>query len=235
MAEAEGLLGEQIAYYRARAEEYDEWFLRRGRYDRGEELNRRWFADVAEAERALAAFRPAGRVLELACGTGLWTRHLAAHAASVTALDASAEVLAINRARVGEAPVRYQQADLFGWEPDGRYDVVFFSFWLSHVPPGRFAGFWELVRRCLAPGGRVFCMDSLYDQGSTAVDQRLEGPEATTVTRRLNDGREFRIVKVFYRPEELATRLGERGWQADIAAAANGLLFYGSARPARGS
>ena len=29
------ILDEQIAYYRARASEYDEWFLRQGRYDLG--------------------------------------------------------------------------------------------------------------------------------------------------------------------------------------------------------
>ena len=37
----DSLLCEQIAYYRARAGEYDEWFLRQGRYDRGSELNHR--------------------------------------------------------------------------------------------------------------------------------------------------------------------------------------------------
>lgn len=31
------LLAEQLAYYRARAGEYDQWFLREGRYDRGPE------------------------------------------------------------------------------------------------------------------------------------------------------------------------------------------------------
>lgn len=32
------LLHHQIAYYRARATEYDEWFYRQGRYDRGPEV-----------------------------------------------------------------------------------------------------------------------------------------------------------------------------------------------------
>jgi ubiquinone/menaquinone biosynthesis C-methylase UbiE len=82
------LLHEQIAYYRARASEYDEWFLRTGRYDRGEEQNSRWFAEVAEVAAALDAFRPAGRVLELAAGTGLWTERLARYADHITALDA---------------------------------------------------------------------------------------------------------------------------------------------------
>ena len=29
-----------------------------------------------------------------------------------------------------------------------RYDLVFFSFWLTHVPPSRFEWFWALVERC---------------------------------------------------------------------------------------
>ena len=39
-------LQEQVDYYRARASEYDEWFYRIGRYDRGSEINQRWFNEV---------------------------------------------------------------------------------------------------------------------------------------------------------------------------------------------
>src|SRR5436189_6169833 len=90
------ILDEQIAYYRARASEYDEWFLRQGRYDRGAEHSRLWFDEVATVEAALGEAAPSGDILELACGTGLWTRHLAAKAEHVTAVAASAEVIAIN-------------------------------------------------------------------------------------------------------------------------------------------
>ena len=230
------LLQEQIAYYRARAGEYDEWFLRTGRYDRGPEGNRQWFAEIAEVAEALAAFAPAGRVLELACGTGWWTAQLARNADSVTAVDSSPEALAINRARVGTPRVEHVQEDLFCWQPAARYDVVFFGFWLSHVPPERFESFWDLVRACLAPGGRVFFVDSLYNEASTAVDHRLEGPGATTVKRRLNDGREFRIVKVFYRPDELADRLADMGWQVEVRATPSYFLygFGGSDRRGNG-
>ena len=46
------LLADQIAYYRARAEEYDEWWFRQRRFDRGAELNAAWFADVGAFEQA---------------------------------------------------------------------------------------------------------------------------------------------------------------------------------------
>ena len=64
----------------------------------------------------------------------------------MTAVDAAPEVLAINRARVGDASVRYVEADLFDWSPDQRYDACVFAFWLSHVPAGS-------LRRVLGDGG----------------------------------------------------------------------------------
>ena len=138
------LLAGQIAYYRARAAEYDAWWFRTGRFDRGAANNAAWRADVAIVERAvvdmLASTRPSS-VLELACGTGLFTRHLAPRADHVTAIDAAPEVIAINRRRVAAPNVCYVEADLFEWQPPQQYDCVSMSFWLSHVPPARFASF----------------------------------------------------------------------------------------------
>src|SRR4051812_5776567 len=95
-----GIIDAQMAYYRARAAEYDEWFFRQGRYDHGPERRAEWFVEVGAIERELTEAVRDGDVLELACGTGLWTRHLAAHNTRVLAVDASAEVIAINRDRV---------------------------------------------------------------------------------------------------------------------------------------
>ena len=54
------ILQEQINYYRDRAAEYDEWFFRQGRYDRGEAHRQQWFAEIAEVESALFATNPSG-------------------------------------------------------------------------------------------------------------------------------------------------------------------------------
>jgi demethylmenaquinone methyltransferase/2-methoxy-6-polyprenyl-1,4-benzoquinol methylase len=217
---APDILDGQIAYYRARAGEYDEWWFRTGRYDRGADFNAHWHAETAAVEAALvswlAARRPAD-VLELACGTGLFTRLIAPRVARLTAIDASTEVIEINRARVAADSVEYVQADLFAWRPARRYDAIFFSFWLSHVPDSRFAAFWELVASALAPGGVAYLIDSAFDPTSTAKDHVLPGREAGIVTRKLNDGREFRIVKVFYEPAALAAKLGPLGWRSKLA------------------
>ncbi|MDX2110245.1 MAG: class I SAM-dependent methyltransferase [Verrucomicrobiota bacterium] len=209
-------LHQQLQYYRARASEYNEWWLRQGRYDRGAELNAQWFAEAAEVAAALAAFRPFGRVLELACGTGNWSEKLLPFATHLTALDGSPEMLAINAARFESPRVRYIEADIFQWQPTDQFDTIFFGFWLSHVPPDRFDAFWQLVRACLAPGGRVFFVDSRREPTSTALDHRLPESETPVLTRRLNDGREFQIFKLFYEPSQLTERLRNLGWHFEI-------------------
>ncbi|MBL7256432.1 class I SAM-dependent DNA methyltransferase [Paractinoplanes lichenicola] len=111
------LLDEQRAYYEARAGEYDEWWYRQGRYALAPDERERWLTAVAFAERTLDEFRPSGDVLEFACGTGLWTRHLARHAGTVLAVDASPAMIDCNRARRLGDHVRYRQADIFAWAP----------------------------------------------------------------------------------------------------------------------
>jgi demethylmenaquinone methyltransferase/2-methoxy-6-polyprenyl-1,4-benzoquinol methylase len=224
----ETVLAQQLDYYRARALEYDKWWNREGRFDRGPEANTRWFAETTELEQVLERFDPRGDVLELACGTGLWTRHLVRYADTLTAVDAAPEVLAINHARVGDADVRYVQADLFDWSPAERYDACVFAFWLSHVPVDRFAAFWEMVAGCLKPGGRVLFIDSARTENSTAADHVLPSDGDDTMTRRLDDGREFQIIKRFYDPPGLTDALRELGWDASVSATPE-FFIYGTA------
>ena len=216
------VLEEQRRYYAARAPEYDDWWFRTGSYELPPEEQERWDADVAEVEAALAAFAPTGSVLELAAGTGLWTRQLVRTAARLVAVDASPEVLERNRARVGGG-VEYVVADLFDWRPAERFDACFFGFWLSHVPRERFAEFWALVRSALVPGGRVFLVDS--GAGDGVHTRRAEGDREL---RRISDGREFRIVKRYWTPDALAQETRKLGFELDLRSSANGSFLYGS-------
>ncbi len=235
MREAE-LLSEQRRYYRERAPEYDAWWERTGRYDRGADANARWFAESELLARELERFAPQGRVLELACGTGLWTRHLVRHADAVTAVDAAPEMLTLNRTRLrasgDDARVDYVQADLFSWRPPSEaYDVCFFAFWLSHVPESHFASFWEAVASALRPGGRVLFFDSDRSERSTAADHQPPDAARDTLQRRLDDGREFRIVKRFYDPPRLERRLRELGFQIEVRRTGE-FFLYGAGEPA---
>jgi ubiquinone/menaquinone biosynthesis C-methylase UbiE len=224
------LIQQQIDYYRARAGEYDDWWHRRGRYDRGPEFNKRWFAEAAQVREALLKFGTFNEVLELACGTGIWTEELLKISRRITAIDASPEVIEINRQRLRAPNISYAQADLFTWKPDQEYDLVFFGFWLSHVPPERLDAFLDTVRRAVRPGGRLFLVDSLYEATSTAKDHALQDQERHWQARKLNDGREFKVVKIFYEAKALQEKLLQSGFAATVTNSGSYFLFAQGAR-----
>jgi demethylmenaquinone methyltransferase/2-methoxy-6-polyprenyl-1,4-benzoquinol methylase len=91
---------------------------------------------------------------------------------------------------------------------------VFFSAWLSHVPPQRFDRFWALVANCLTADGRVFFIDEL--PAVAAHERVISHAVAPAVERQLESGARYRAVKVFHEPDELRCRLAGFGWQFDI-------------------
>lgn len=180
---------------------------------------------LAESERGALVdeLNPTGEVLELACGPGGFTRELARHARTVTAVDASPQMLARNEMEVARPNVRYIAADIFEWEPEATYDVVFFGFFLSHVPPNAFESFWRLVRARVRERGRV----AFVDEDDRAVDiDDVRVLDGVPVARRtLGDGREFDVIKVFWNPDELAARLRALGWNITVRRVGAGTLY----------
>lgn len=202
------VLAEQVAYYRAVAAEYDSHSLQAPGGD--------------ELVHAIEAFYPEGRVLELACGRGRWTHELLRYASQVTAVDAAPEMLAEAAEHLGQdLPVRFVQADVFDWRPEARFDVVFFGFFLSHVPEERFGAFWSLVADSLVPGGRVMFVDDGYREPHELVF----GEESAVIERRLNDGSPYRIVKVPLRPASLEDRLRRMRWDISVRATSGPFLW----------
>jgi demethylmenaquinone methyltransferase/2-methoxy-6-polyprenyl-1,4-benzoquinol methylase len=193
------ILAEQARYYQRRADEYDATA----------------YGDITTARpriaRLVEQMRPTGTVLEIACGTGLWTEALADWADSVTAIDAAPEAIAIARGRVGSNRVRFEVADVFSWTSATQFDVIFFSAWLSHVPMNRFEQFWDSLRPLLSDQGRVLFIDEHVD-----VRDKEKYAEDEIVERRLGDGTTFRIVKNFVDPPQLIRQLREIGWECRI-------------------
>jgi len=195
------VLAQQVSYYRRRADEYDVTA----------------YGDVAAArvriDRLVTQMRPSGDVLEIACGTGIWTAALAPWASAVRAIDAAPEMIAIAREGVDSPNVTFEVADVFAWTTAARFDMIFFSAWLSHVPTSRFEQFWGLLRPLLAARGRVLFIDEHVDEHGK---EAYGAGSAEMVERRLRDGREFRIVKNLVDPEQLTARLGQLGWQCRV-------------------
>jgi len=217
------LLQQQIEYYRARAQEYDEWFYRQGYYDWGPAFKQRWGQEVQVVREQLHRSAGGAHILEMACGTGIWTQELVKIGGQVTALDASPEMIAVNQAKLGSEQVTYRQTNLFQWQPQRQYDMVFFGFWLSHVPAERLSAFLRTVGRALKPKGRLFFVDSR--QPETARRKRTVQIDDSRQSRALNDGRRFEIVKIYYNPRQLTETLRRHGFDIEVQATPNYFIY----------
>jgi demethylmenaquinone methyltransferase/2-methoxy-6-polyprenyl-1,4-benzoquinol methylase len=200
------------AYYAARAPEYDDWYLRRGRYSHGPVHDAAWQAELDAAGQWLDGLPIRGEIVELAAGTGWWSP-LLAEKGELSLYDVNEEPLDRARERLLAHGLRAHLHVRDAWaDPDRQVDALFAGFWLSHVPRGRLGAFLSIARRWLKPGGRFAVIDSLLDAQSSARDH--PAPAADRSLRRLADGREFEIVKVYYRPDELRAALLRAGFAA---------------------
>jgi SAM-dependent methyltransferase len=211
-----------LAYYEARAPEYDDWYLRRGRYERGPIHDAAWNAELDIAGRWLDELPIRGEIVELAAGTGWWSPLLASKG-ELSLYDGTAAPLERARERLVAHQLRAHLHVRDAWaEPDRQVDAVFTGFWLSHVPRARLAEFLGVVRRWLKPGGTFAFIDSLPDEQSSATDHPAPADDASV--RHLNDGREFTIVKVYYAPAEFEVALAEAGF-VDARVTTTGRFF----------
>ena len=210
------LIDEQIAYYRARA----------GEYDATSPIDGDPF--VQHTDMVRAAIHDLGRrerVLELAAGTGQWTPQLAEQAGALLVTDSSPEMLDLNRAKTGPRDnVKYAIADALDMPPTHDRDLVFFGMFLSHVPPSRFEAFWDVLAGLLAPDGIAFVVDEA-DHGLWEED--WVDREAGLIHRTLNDGTVHRAVKVLWQPDQLAQQLAALGWEASLTG--SGPFYWGIA------
>jgi len=216
-----------IPYYDARAAEYDDWYLRRGRYARGPIHDAAWDAELDAAGRWLDALPIRGEIVDLAAGTGWWSTLLAGKG-ELSLYDANAAPLERARDRLLAHGLRAHLHVRDAWaEPDRAVDAVFTSFWLSHVPRARLGDFLTLVHRWLKPGGRLAFIDSRPDPQSSAANH--PAPADDLSVRRLDDGREFTIVKVYYAADELVDALRAAGFEAPRVTTTGRFFLLGTA------
>ena len=218
---------EMLAYYEARAPEYDDWYLRRGRYARGPIHDAAWHTELDAAGRWLDALPIRGEIVELAAGTGWWSPLLASKG-ELSLYDAASAPLERARERLVAHQLRAHLHVRDAWaEPDRQVDAVFAGFWLSHVARARLDAFLGLVRRWLKPGGTFAFIDSRLDPQSSAADHPIPADDVSL--RRLDDGREFTIVKVFYELEELEAALLRAGFEGPSVTTTGRFFVLGTA------
>lgn len=105
----------------------------------------------------LLPHRP-GIVLDVGCGDGRLTRHLARRARTVVALDLSPEMIRLARDRSsGCTNIEYRVADVLTTPlPPAAFDVVVSVATLHHLPLAETLG---VLKTALSPGGTLLVQD----------------------------------------------------------------------------
>lgn len=196
-------------YYAARAREYEQIYSRPERQ-----------TDLGHLQHLLPALFPSRRVLEVACGTGYWTRFLIRKAASVVAVDASPETLRI-AAEKDWPPgrVTFRVADAYELPEElGTFDAAFAGFWWSHIPVRDRRAFLSSLDQRLVAGAAVVLLDNLFVEGNSTPIAERDTDGNTYQRRRLNDGSEHVVLKNFPSEEELRADVAALGQKVQFTA-----------------
>jgi ubiquinone/menaquinone biosynthesis C-methylase UbiE len=177
------------AYYHARASEYDDWWIGRGRYAGRERPG--WDEELADVVATLRDLPPV-RTLDIGCGTGFLTRHLPGQ---VTGLDQSSAMVELARVQApGTTLVVGDALDLpFG---DGSFERAFASYLYCHLVEEERLQFLTEVRRVAA---ELIVLASKPGPGD---------PRERWEERVLEDGSRWQVFKRVFDGGELAAELG---------------------------
>jgi len=190
-----------LAYYADRASVYDRIYAKPERQ-----------SDLRILEADLPSALAGREVIEVACGTGYWTQHIARTAQRVLATDLTDETLQIARTKsLPEAVVELAIADAFNLPAErGPFDGALAVFWWSHLRPTECRAFLESLRKCLSPGALVILVDNLFVEGNSTPISRRDAEGNTWQTRKLGSGATHEVLKNF--PTEDEMRVAVKGF-----------------------
>ena len=185
-----------VDYYRDRAAEYEQIYYRH------QPERRREIDDEADRLKSFAADRD---VLELACGTGYWSRVMAQTARRITAVDIWMEMLDEARKKKYPAPVDFVRGDMERLPiREQAFDFVAVGFWFSHQPRQFYDRFFELLKRPLLPGGKIWMIDNNPPAEGRFKESVCVDEHGNNFKKRfLDDGRKYVILKNYFEKEDL--------------------------------
>jgi ubiquinone/menaquinone biosynthesis C-methylase UbiE len=178
------------AYYDRRASEYDDWLNGVGLYADRDRPG--WHEELDALRTALEALPPA-RTLDIACGSGFFTRYLPGE---VVALDQSASMIEVARERNAADDYVVGDALLLPF-PDESFARAFTGHFYGHLDPGERERLLAEARRV---AGELVVLDS-------ALHEDVEPEEWQE--RLLKDGSRWRVYKRYFEPEQLVAELGD--------------------------
>jgi len=210
--------GTMEAYYARRAKEYESIYFRDDPVRQKEQI---------EIQSALQESLQEKHVLEIACGTGYWTKFLSESAGDIVATDFNQEVIEIAQQKRYACPVSFQRADAYNlpFKP-ATFTGGMANFWFSHVPKAKIAEFLTLFHRTLQPGSRVFMADNVNVPGLGGELIAKPGDENTYKLRTLADGAQQEILKNYFTPEELVSIFSAYDSSFSLAEVSQGECFW---------
>jgi SAM-dependent methyltransferase len=184
-----------VEYYAARAGEYEDIY----------QLPERQ-GDLAKLSEILVTVFQGRNVLEIACGTGYWSRVIARRARSIVACDYNREMLDIARQKdYGCCRVSFLAADAYVLANiSGTYSAGLGGFWWSHIPYERMGEFLTVFHAKLQAGAVVVFMDNNYVAGSSTDVSRKDEQGNTYQKRKLRNGDVYEVLKNY--PDESQIR-----------------------------
>jgi ubiquinone/menaquinone biosynthesis C-methylase UbiE len=192
-----------VDYYRARAPEYEQI------YYRDVPVRRKEIDDCCENVKRLAKNKV---VLDLACGTGYWTKVAASSAQEVIGTDIAGEMVEQARQKKFHAPVSFAVSDIYNppFLPDS-FDLVILGFWVSHEPKQNYARLFEAITYPLKPDGYLWMIDNNPPAEGPQMDSTGTDEYGNNLKlRKLSNGDEFQILKNYFSKEELKEILSQR-------------------------
>ncbi len=183
-------------YYSQRAPEYEQIYFREIP-DRRKEID-----NEAGRVRELTAGKT---ILELACGTGYWTRVASENAKSILASDISPEMIAEAKRKTYNCPVDFVLADLYNLPfPSHSFDLLILGFWFSHEPKQGYSRLLDILSSMITPGGQIWMIDNNPPAEGTDTDSSGTDAHGNNLKRRLLvNGKEFVIIKNYFSAGEL--------------------------------
>jgi ubiquinone/menaquinone biosynthesis C-methylase UbiE len=175
-------------YYAERAKEHDKVYLKAERQD-----------DIKKLHKYLKEAFSGLNVLETACGTGYWTKTISEAANSILSTDYNNEVLEIAKSREYHiSNVSFIQDDAYLLSKvNKKHSAGFAGFFWSHIPLIRIEDFLAVFHSKLEPGAKVVFIDNSFVDGSSTPISRTDEDGNTYQIRKLDNGKEFKILKNF--------------------------------------
>ncbi len=185
-----------VDYYRARATEYEQIYYRDVPERRQEIADHFIFVEKLAADKT---------VLELACGSGYWTQAAAKNAREVIATDIAPEMIKEAKTKKYNSPVTFINCDIYDLPfKSALFDLIIIGFWFSHEPKQNYSKFFEIIERPLKADGQIWLIDNNPPAEGTKSDfLHTDQAGNNFKSRRLNDGREFSILKNYFNQNEL--------------------------------